>query len=210
MKPDKSGRSPVEEQTKVGAQSVPKPPISNPARPSPFALDRAKKAGRPEPQSIGATALAPESVPAPAGVIDWREKLHAALIELDMPFTADAVEHSTVNEAGNTLQFVTPKDFMLALRAEDISRALQHIGARAFRINVTSGEVARPAAAASVQEQKPDDVSRRALENPERHASLRRGAWEAAREFTVDRHMRVLEPILCRVAGTGSRLRTEK
>jgi DNA polymerase III subunit gamma/tau len=145
----------------------PKSQIPNPARPSPFELDRAKKAARPEPQSIGATALAPAPAAAPIGAIDWREKLHAALIELQMPFTADAVEHSRVTETGNLLEFVTPKDFMLAMRAEDISKAVQRVSARPFKIKVTAGEVAPVEKAAAPAGQKPDDAAQRALGNPE-------------------------------------------
>jgi len=40
----------------------------------------------------------------------------------------------------------------------------------------------------------------RALGDPERYASLRHGAWEIARQFTMDAHLRALEPVLCRVA----------
>jgi len=147
----------------------PKSQIPNPARPSPFEVDRAKKAAaRPEPQSVGATALAPEPAAAPAGAIDWRNRLHAALVELELPFTADAVEHSRVTETGNVLEFVTPKEFMLAMRAEDISKAVQRISSRPFKIKVTAGEGA-PAgrSAASAVEQKPDDAAQRALANPE-------------------------------------------
>jgi DNA polymerase-3 subunit gamma/tau len=145
----------------------PKSQIPNPARPSPFELDRAKKAARPEPQSIGATALAPEPAVVPAGAIDWREKLYTALVELEMPFTADAVEHSRVTEIGNALEFVTPKEFMLAMRAEDISKAVQRISSRPLKIKVTAGEVAPAEKAVASAGQKPDDAAQRALENPE-------------------------------------------
>jgi DNA polymerase-3 subunit gamma/tau len=155
-------------ETKADAPTPnPKSQIPNPARPSPFELDRAKKAIRPEPQSIGATALAPEPAAAPVGAIDWREKLHAALIELELPFTADAVEHSRVTETGNLLEFVTPKEFMLAMRAEDISKAVQRISSRTFKIKVTAGEVAPAEKAAAPSVQKTDDAAQRALANPE-------------------------------------------
>src|SRR5690242_13462326 len=135
--------------------------------PSPFEQDRAKKAaGRTEPQSIGATALAPMPMSAPVGVIDWREKLHAALMELGMTFTADAVEHSEVSETGNVLHFVTPKKFMLAMRGEDIAKAAQRVSPRTLQIQVTPGEVER-AEAATGPAQPQDDASRRALDNPE-------------------------------------------
>jgi len=146
---------------------TPSPQPPNPARPSPFELDRAKKAGRPEPQSIGATALAPEPAAAPVGAIDWRDKLCAALIELEMPFTADAVEHSRVTETGNVLEFVTPKDFMLAMRPEDISKAVQRVSSRPFKIKVTAGEVAPAEKAVAPAGQKLEDAAQRALANPE-------------------------------------------
>src|SRR5207245_5243242 len=129
-----------------------------------FEVDRAKKAAaRPEPQSIGATALAAEPVPAPLATIDWREKLHAALIELGMQFTADAVEHSQVTEAGNVLEFVAPKEFLLSLRPEEISKALPRISPRQFKIKVTAGEVAVAEVAAAGAGQKEDEVAQRAL-----------------------------------------------
>jgi len=146
---------------------TPNPQTPNPTRPSPFEVDRAKKAARPEPQSVGATALAPAPAPTPFSTIDWREKLHAALIELEMPFTADAVEHSRVTETGNLLEFVTPKDFMLAMRAEDISKAVQRISSRPFKIKVTAGEVASAEKAPASAAQKPDEAAQRALANPE-------------------------------------------
>jgi DNA polymerase III subunit gamma/tau len=151
----------------AATKTTPSPQPPTPARPSPFELDRAKKAGRGEPQSIGATALAPEPAAVPIGATDWRERLHGALIELEMPFTADAVEHSRVTETGNLLEFVTPKEFMLAMRAEDISKAVQRISSRPFKIKVTAGEVAPAEKAAAPANQKPDDAAQRALANPE-------------------------------------------
>ncbi|HXI40468.1 MAG TPA: hypothetical protein VNH83_10840, partial [Bryobacteraceae bacterium] len=162
-------------QAGVKSQAAAGPPP--PARPSPFELDRAKKAARPEPQSmaapslgatasVGATALAPERAAADKGVTNWREALHGALVELGMTFTADAVEHSEVTQAGNVLQFVTPKDFMLAMRQEDLSKAVQRLSARPFKITVTFGEGV-PARSATVPEQKQDEVAQRALANPE-------------------------------------------
>jgi DNA polymerase III subunit gamma/tau len=134
--------------------------------PSPFELDRAKKAaGRTEPQSIGATALAAEPAPTPVGVINWREKLHAALMEMGMAFTADAVEHSQLKEAGNVLQFVTPKELLLSMKPVDLAEAVRRVSGRTFQIKVTAGEVQQAERVASARQ--PDDVSRRALENPE-------------------------------------------
>jgi DNA polymerase III subunit gamma/tau len=202
------------------------PPTASASRPTPFELDRARKAGvspepprlpepqgspkpqrppeaqgspapqrsaepqqspkpqhppeaqrSPEPpQSSGANGLAPQPAPmtgagaAPEigskGASDWRSALHAALMELGLPYTADAVENSRVAENLGELQFITGKSYKLALREEDLRKALQHIGARSFRIKVIVGEGAEPAAplAGAASE---DDVSARALGNPE-------------------------------------------
>lgn len=83
-----------------------------------------------------------------------------------MTFTADAVEHSEVSAAGNVLQFVTPRNFMLAMRGEDIAKAAQRVSGRTFQIKVTPGEAQRAQAGAG-SPQPQEDVSRRALENPE-------------------------------------------
>ena len=44
----------------------------------------------------------------------------------------------------------------------------------------------------------------RAVRHPDHYAALRRGAWETACRFTVDRHMNVLERVLNRAAGEGA------
>ena len=76
---------------------------------------------------------------------DWRQRLHAALMELGMPFTADAVEHSKVIETSGELQFMTSPAYKLALRADDLNKALQAMGAKPYRIKVTVGDAGAPA-----------------------------------------------------------------
>jgi len=162
-----------------------KPAAKAPVRtgPSPFELDRAKKAAaRTEPQSIGATALAADPAPTPVGLIDWREKLHAALMEMGMTFTADAVEHSQITEAGNALQFVTPKELLLSMKPVDLAEAVRRVSGRTYQIKVAAGEV-QPAEPVAVRQQ--DDASRRALENPEvqRYREVFGGEVRAVRDL---------------------------
>jgi hypothetical protein len=126
-------------------------------------VDRAKKAGRGEPQSIGATALAPEPAPVVEGIINWREKLHAALIEMRMQFTADAVEHATVTESGNELHFVTSKEFAMAMKEADLALAVKRVTPSLFKIRISIGE----AAEASEIKPKVDEPTERAMTNPE-------------------------------------------
>ena len=79
-----------------------RPPTPEKTGPSPFELDRAKKA------AIAST-----------GDINWREQLHAALTELNMAFTADAVEHSSFALVAGELQVTTPLEFKMMMNATD-------------------------------------------------------------------------------------------
>ncbi len=167
------------------------PSIPAAPKPSPFELDRARKSApvaemrrAPEPirppATLPATAAPVAITPAPpaaettpAGAADWRSLLHAALMELALPYTADAVENSRVVEASGELQFTTPKAYKLALRDEDLRTALRHIAsanggslARPMRIKVTIGDAGEQAAPLATKSGD-DDVSARALANPE-------------------------------------------
>ncbi len=163
------------------AQTPPPPPppapapVTAPSRPSPFDLDRAKKATQapPEPQSSGANALAPQPAPAIQTTGGWRERLHAALMDLGMPFTADAIENARLVENGGELQIFTTKAYSLALKPEDLNKAMQRLGDRPLRVRVIIGAagadapqepLAPLAAAPSATE---DDATARALANPE-------------------------------------------
>ena len=103
---------------------------------------------------------------------DWRQRLHAVLMELGMPFTADAVEHSKVVEASGELQFTTSAAYKLALRPDDLNKALQQLGTKPYRIKVTVGDAGTqsaplaspPPASAAPSE---DEATSRALSNPE-------------------------------------------
>jgi DNA polymerase III subunit gamma/tau len=109
-------------------------------------------------------ALAPE-LPGPPVPDGWRDRLHAALMELGMQFTADAVEHSTVTEARGELHFLAPEEFALAMNEKDILKAVQKIAGRPMRIKVKLGTP--EAHAAPALNRPPDDVSERALAHPE-------------------------------------------
>jgi DNA polymerase-3 subunit gamma/tau len=160
--------------------SRPEPPRLS--KPSPFELDRAQKAPRAsEPQSAGGNALAMQ--PAPRPVVqappqpksepkpesgDGRQRLHAALMELGMPFTADAIESSRVAEVNGELQITTTKANKLALRDEDLKAAVAQAFNRPLRIKVVVGDVGVQAAPISVAKPKTEDeATERALANPE-------------------------------------------
>jgi DNA polymerase III subunit gamma/tau len=108
---------------------------------------------------------APRPKPVPEG--DWKQRLHSAFTDLGLPFTADAIEHSQVTESNGELQFITPKEFSLAMNRKEIQMALRKIGAAETRIKITVGEpqIAETPGIAKIPDE--DEVSQRALSHPE-------------------------------------------
>jgi DNA polymerase-3 subunit gamma/tau len=150
------------------AAAPPSPPTRS--GPSPFELDRAKKAGRePQASSTVAAAVMLEAPPAeaPANDAQWREKLHAALVELGMNFTADGVEHSSVAVSGNEVRFVTPTEFKLSMTEADLDKAIRQVAGAPMRIRITFSEGAVVTQPAMARAQQKDDYEVRALEHPE-------------------------------------------
>jgi DNA polymerase-3 subunit gamma/tau len=169
MKPNAPPPRPAQPKSAPAPVAAPAP-AAQPNRPSPFELDRAKKAATrpPEPQSSGANALAPE----PMATGDWRQRLHAALMELGMPFTADAIENSRIIEGSGELEFITSAAYKLALRPDDLTKALKQISAKAYRITVKVGDAGPQAAPLAAAPDAPapateDEATTRALSNPE-------------------------------------------
>jgi hypothetical protein len=149
----------------LGSEAAPGPRANpGPARPAPAPQPRRKA----EPPAAAAPpasqAAVPDSpAPSPSG---WRHALHAALLELGLTYTADAVEHSEVAESGDTLNFVTPREYSLAMQTEDLNKAVRRVAGRPMKINVRMGEVSQPSAAAAGGEAE-DELARRVLSNPE-------------------------------------------
>ena len=112
----------------------------------------------------GTAQPAPNPQP-PTSDKGWREKLHAALLELGLTFTADAVEHSEVVEASGELQFTTPKDFSPAMKPDDINRAVRQLIGKPLKIKITISD--NNATPAKIEKPSEDELARRALENPE-------------------------------------------
>jgi DNA polymerase-3 subunit gamma/tau len=134
-------------------------------KPSPITLNPSPPA-----RSTQNTAPSPKPATQNQAPSDWRQKLHATLMELDMAFTADAIEHSEVVEANGELRFTTPREFSIAMKEADINQAVRQIIGKPLKIKVTIGDVAaqgQEKIAAAPAAQQEDDVSRRALANPE-------------------------------------------
>lgn len=120
--------------------------------PTPFAADVRRRAPSPAPAAEpkasvpeGATGAAAAPAPAPIDPPiaveggELRATLLAALAELGMAFTADAVEHSEVKEQNGEILFITPKANMLAMNESDLRKAAQQALGRAMRVKVIAG-----------------------------------------------------------------------
>ncbi|MDQ1470314.1 MAG: polymerase subunit gamma/tau [Bryobacterales bacterium] len=155
--------APASLQPRADAASVrvsqPPPPPPPPARsgPSPFEMDRAKKAPAPE-----AAAAAP--IPSDA---DWRSKLHTAMIETGLQFSADAMGKSDAAMVNNELVVTTSKEFRLDLGREEIMTALRHLGQAGLRFKIILGEVNSAPAPIAKPAAKEDETTERALGHPE-------------------------------------------
>jgi DNA polymerase-3 subunit gamma/tau len=168
---DSKGVQPARSAPPAVKPAPPAPPPPPPrVGPSPFELDRAKKAGtRPEPQSSGANALAPESAPEPMAAGDPRQGLHAHLAGKELTHLADAVENSRITISGSDLNVVTSKSYALYFKDRGLEAAVREVFGRALRIVVVHDEpggTAGPSLAPPVAAQA-DEAADRALANPE-------------------------------------------
>jgi DNA polymerase-3 subunit gamma/tau len=97
-----------------------------------------------------------------------RAKLHAAMIESGLQFSADALAQSEVALVNNELIITAAKSFQLDLGREEILTALKRLGQPGLRFKVVFGEVkAAPVEAVKPAAQPEDEVTGRALAHPE-------------------------------------------
>jgi DNA polymerase III subunit gamma/tau len=158
--------------------SGPPPPVSprpaaEPPKPrsglSPFAADSARKATPAQPPSR--EPIEPDPA-ASAGGTGARTKLLNALVELGFQFSADAVEHSDVSEAGSELNIVARKEYAssLSMSEAQVRKAADLAFGRPMRIKITAGNPAAPPAASEAPKRKApadeEEVMQRALSDP--------------------------------------------
>jgi DNA polymerase III subunit gamma/tau len=165
--------SPAPQPALPAALAAPARPVAQRASPgpSPFELDRAKKAAQrpPEPQSSGANALAPAPVPPPEIASgDPRERLHSYLHEKGLEHLADAVENARMTSNASDLSIVTAKSYERYFKDRVFEEAVREIFGKALRIKIAIGE-AGPAAAAIVPAPSAgeDQATSRAMAHPE-------------------------------------------
>jgi DNA polymerase-3 subunit gamma/tau len=165
--------TPIPQGAPTPARPAPPAPLPR-VGPSPFELDRAKKAGLrpPEPQSSGANALAPQAEAPAMATGDPRQRLHSYFHEKGNAHLADAVENASITVSGGDLNVAAPKSYALYFRDPAFDAAIREIFGRALRLKVTTGDDAAaglapvsPAAPAKIEGE--DEVTGRALANPE-------------------------------------------
>jgi DNA polymerase-3 subunit gamma/tau len=153
------------EQALASLGGAPPPPMNPPAPPAPKAPPVSAQSVQPAAQA--APPPAPSQAP-PASGDEWKQRLHATLMEIGMPFTADGVEHSSVAASAAELQFTTPEEFMLGMKADDLNQAVRRIVGRPMKIKIVAGQGAAPAPVGESARQPPEnEISARALANPE-------------------------------------------
>ena|SRR5579884_2498059 len=159
------------------ASAAPTPKPTPRTGPSPFAMDSARKS-----QASSAAAPAP-AMETPAG--DWKERIVAVLGELGMTFTADAVQHSEVTEAGGEIRFLAPEDARLSMDARDLQRAVNQAAGRPMKVSVSFGSPQAKPVAAAAPAAKPteDELTERAMAHPD---------VQRFRELFPDAHVRAV------------------
>ncbi len=154
--------APIEEAlADLGSPDAPPAPSRRPTPPPPT-RSAAPPAPDPRPPVPASEPPAASAASPPSG--PWKDRLHAAATELEMPTTADAVEHSQITESSGKLTFVTPEDYRLYMNEKDILKIVQKAAGRSMRFEVAFGT---PDAASAPLAKKPDDVSERALAHPD-------------------------------------------
>jgi hypothetical protein len=110
-----------------------------------------------------------DSAPAaiPSASDDWRAKLHGALTETGLTFSADAIAQSEVVLVNNELKITAAKQFQLDLGRDEIKKALTHLGFAGLSFKIVFGEVKASQAPIAKPAMKEDEVTERALAHPE-------------------------------------------
>ena len=128
------------------------PPPPPRTGPSPFELDRAKKAAA-----------------TPSTSTDPRERLHSYLHEKGLTHLADAVENARITVSGADLNVIAPKSYALYFNDRAMADAAREVFGRPLRLKIAiddAGEPAPPGASPATGNSE-EEATARALANPE-------------------------------------------
>lgn len=154
----------------VGPAAPETPPSKGPATPP---VSRSGPATPPRPAPRAAEAAAPLLPPPPPAdepekqLSGFQERLHAALVEQNKTFIADAVEHASITEGEGEIRFVAGREFLLALQSSELQAIIQNLAGRPLRVKVAAGENAVRSGVESRPKEDDDETARRAFAHPE-------------------------------------------
>ena len=104
---------------------------------------------------------------------DFKTDLHAALIELGMKMSADAVQHADVRTDGAEVVFTTAKSFLLGLKDAAVARSASALLGRPVKVRIEiDANMTAPSSLAPGSERKEtqmpadENVTERALSHP--------------------------------------------
>ena len=103
----------------------------------------------------------------PISAIPARERLHQFLHEKGLTHLADAVENSSITLGAGELSVVTPKSYALYFKDRGFEEAALAVFGRALRLKISTGDPSEPAAPILKAAPNEDEVTGRALANPE-------------------------------------------
>ncbi len=143
--------------------------IAGGAPPSPPPTGSSAPAKSPGGAQARAANAGPSAAAPPASPGGMRDRLVAALHELGLTFTADAIEHAAVKESAGEVQFAIPNDHAFAVEEKDLQKALKQIGldGRRVKIAFTDGPASPASGSEAVAKPPKDEAAERALSNPE-------------------------------------------
>ena len=151
-----------------GAPAAPAPSRGPAAAAQGGAFQRTAPAAPAPAMAGGGPSRAPEpSVAAAPAAESLQQRLAAALEAMSASLSAHAVEESEIRESQNSVEFIAPRNALIALRSPDVGKALEQILGRKVKVVITAGDgnAAAPRGP-SPSAPRQDDTAARALEHP--------------------------------------------
>ncbi len=157
------------------------PPIKTPPRPTLPPPSAPPRSFSPAPPPQATAPPPPQPPPAPPAVKpmqegDWRSRLYAALLELKLPHTADAIEESDVVEVNGMLQITAPNRLHEMTLKGDLPAVIDQIAGRPMKFQIKVGQVAAKAASPAMQKASAANVASSAAGAPAGDAEVRERA----------------------------------
>lgn len=118
-----------------------------------------------EPGAAPPPSPSPTPVPSAAG---WKDRLRAAALELGLTYTADAIAHSEIAEAGGELELRAAKEFALALKPGDLDKVVRKAAgpSRRVKVRLMDPGSSQTAPAPAPAPDGGEELARRALSHP--------------------------------------------